>query len=56
LGVSNEVFTDLKTQTNFQQTAKMLAGRCTESATPKTNPPFDMSKLLQELLPPGTKI
>ena len=52
--VSNEVFRDLKTQTDFQQTARSLVGRCTESASLPTDPPFDMLKLLQELLPPGT--
>jgi len=54
-GISNEVFTNLKTEVDLQRMAVMLAARSSASAAPSANAPIDMQKLLQVLLQPGTK-
>jgi uncharacterized protein involved in outer membrane biogenesis len=54
-GISNEVFTNLKTEEDLQRMAVMLAARSPASAPPSTNAPIDMLKLLQQLLQPGAK-
>jgi len=54
-GISNEVFTNLRTGEDWQNMAVILAGRSSASATPPANPPIDLAKLLQQLLPARTK-
>jgi uncharacterized protein involved in outer membrane biogenesis len=49
-GITNEVFTNLKTEADLERMAVMLAARSTASAAPSTNSPIDMVKLLQQLL------
>ena len=54
-GISNEVFTNIKTEEDLRRMAVMLAARSSASAAPSTNAPIDMQKLLQLLLQPGAK-
>ena len=54
-GISNEVFTNLKTGRDWTNMAVILEARCSASASPATKAPIDLTKLLQPLLPPGTK-
>ena len=53
IGITNEIFTNLKTQDDLGRMALMLAGRSSASAASSTNAPIDMQKLLKQLLPPG---
>jgi len=52
-GITNEVFTNLKTEEDLERMAVVLAARSTASAAPTTNAPIDMLKLLQQLLRAG---
>ena len=54
-GISNEVFTNIKTEEDLRRMAVMLAARSSASAAPSTNAPIDLQKLLQLLLRPGAK-
>jgi uncharacterized protein involved in outer membrane biogenesis len=54
-GISNEVFTNLKTEADLQRMAAMLAARSSASASPSSNAPVDMAKILQQLFPPKSK-
>ena len=54
-GITNEVFTNLKTGEDFQRMAVLLAARSSASAPPLTNAPIDLMKLLQPLWHPGAK-
>jgi len=55
IGISNEVFTNLKSGEDWRNVAVMLAGRSSASASPGTNGPIDLEKLLQPFLSPGKK-
>lgn len=55
IGISNEVFTNLKSGEDWRNVAVMLAGRTSASASPGTNAPIDLEKLLQPFLSPGKK-
>jgi uncharacterized protein involved in outer membrane biogenesis len=54
-GISNEVFTNLKTGEDWQNMAVLLAARSSASAAHSTNPPIDLAELLQPLVPRATK-
>jgi len=54
-GITNEVFTNLKTEEDLLRMAVMLAARSSASAAPLTNAPIDMQHLLQLLLQPDAK-
>jgi len=49
-GITNEVFTNLKTEEDLERMAVMLAARSSAAAAPTTNSPIDMARLLQQLL------
>jgi len=53
IGITNEIFTNLKTQDDLGRMALMLAGRSSASAASSTNAPIDMQKLLKQLLSVG---
>ncbi len=54
-GISNEVFTNLKTGEDWQNLAVILAARSSASASRSGNAPVDLARLLQQFLPAGTK-
>jgi hypothetical protein len=54
-GITNEVFTNLKTKEDWRFMAKKLAARCSASDSSPANAPMDLEELLQQLSPPGTK-
>jgi uncharacterized protein involved in outer membrane biogenesis len=54
LGITNEIFTNLKTEAELQQMAMLLAARCSANTASSTNGPIDMVKLLQDLVRAGT--
>jgi len=54
-GITNEIFTNLKTEADMRQMAVLLAARSSASAAPSTNSPIDVLQLLQDLLRAGTK-
>jgi hypothetical protein len=55
IGLTNEVFTNLKTTEDWRNMAVMLAARSSASASPRNNAPLDLEKLLQPILSPGKK-
>jgi hypothetical protein len=54
-GITNEIFTNLKTEEDMERMAVLLAARSSASAAPSTNGPIDMLKLMQDLLRADTK-
>jgi uncharacterized protein involved in outer membrane biogenesis len=54
-GITNEIFTNLKTQEDLQRMEVLLAARSSASAASSASGPIDMLKLLRQLLQPGAK-
>lgn len=55
IGLTNELFTNLKTEEDWRNMAVMLAARSSASASSRNNAPIDLERLLQPFLSPGKK-